>query len=102
MTSHFDPLDRDSAVGVPRDLRDAAIACGAAIAAGTAGAYAFNAFSALEGFGWFTAFFFEQDMLWLAAIALLLCGLGLVRLSATRPSAGFGGFAPPRARLAGG
>src|ERR1700676_1409887 len=100
MTSHFDPLDRDSAVGVPRDLRDAAIACGAAIAAGTAGAYAFNAFSALEGFGWFTAFFFEQDMLWLAAIALLLCGLGLGRLSATRPSGVSAVLRRPRASIA--
>jgi hypothetical protein len=85
LSSHSDPPDDARAVGAARDLRVAAIACGAAIAAGTAGGYAFNAVWPQVGFYWFATFYFErQDALWLIAIALFLCGLGMVRLPTAR------------------
>jgi hypothetical protein len=88
LSPHSVPPDHERTVGVARDLRVAAIACGAAIAAGTAGAYVFNVVwprAGFAGFSWVATFFFEQqDAFWLLAIALLLCGLGLMRLPAAR------------------
>jgi hypothetical protein len=104
-SSHYDqpadPPEHASIVGAPWDLRAAASACSAAIAVGTAGAYAFNALWPPGGFAWFATFYFErQDAVWLVAIALLLCGIGLVRLPATRPPAVSAIFRYPRASLA--
>jgi hypothetical protein len=81
-------------------LRVAAIACSAAIAVGTAAAYAFNALWPPAGFAWFATFYFEkQDAFWLAAIALLLCGVGLVRLPTGSPPAVSAIFRYPRVSL---
>jgi hypothetical protein len=87
--------------GVARDLRVAAIACSAAIAAGTAGAYAFNAVWPARGFDWFATYYFErQDAFWLVATAVLLGALGLVRLPAARLPAVSAIFNYPRTTVA--
>src|SRR5712691_8044075 len=88
LRSQSDPPDDTGAVRAPRDLRVAAIACGVAIAAATAGAYTVNAVWAPAGYGGLATLFFErQDAFWLVAIALLLCGVGLVRLPPACPTA---------------
>jgi hypothetical protein len=73
-----------------RELRVAALICGAAIALGTATAYAYSPVWApgwrWPVFVWLATFFFRtQDAPWLVAAALFLVGIWFIRFPASSP-----------------
>jgi hypothetical protein len=97
---------RNAAIRLPRDLRRAVIASALIIAISTIVASAFDLVfipTVKEPlFVWLTAYFFQtQDLLWLAAIAVLLLGLALTPLPVmtSRPTSPI--FRAPCVALAG-